>query len=163
MGQVFGAWWTYALLWAFAMFLYASGQFRRKLKIKKLLQRHDEECKSCSQDNLNDCNLQLSMVFPRSDLNMFDRIQGLLQSCLNDNFHSMMGEMQDLDETFSVISYSLAGEGSENGLSMFNDMDHIVSQENIPYHIIAVKRLGNNANPYAYATLNEVNKLGRFE
>ena len=163
MSQVLGAWWTYVLLWIFAMLLYTLGRRRRKYMLRKMLRSHDESCETCNDDLSKDCNLQLSMVLPEDDNDSLLRIQGLLQTCLDDNFHTMMGEAHPVDETWTVISYSLSGEGRENGLSLFSEFNRIIVQEKIPYHLIAVKRLGDPSYPYAYATLKEVNKLGSFE
>ena len=49
------------------------------------------------------------------------------------------------------------------GKAMRGWCNKIIVQEKIPYHLIAVKRLGDPSYPYAYATLKEVNKLGSFE
>ena len=145
------------------MLLYTLGLLRNKYRAKKFLSTHAEEFGSCDSVELHDCNLQLSMVLPRSDFEILDRIQGLLQSCLNHNFDTMRAELHHVDEEWSVISYSLSGEGPANGLALYGDFENIVSQERIPYHLIAVKRLGDASNPFAYSTLKEVNKLGSFE
>lgn len=164
MSQVLGAWWTYALLWVLAMTLYTLGRLRRKSQLKKLL-RHADDCESCSSTSHHDCNLQLSLILPKSALGHADytRIQGLLQSCLDGNFSDMYGELHPYDDNWSVVSYSLSGEGPSKAMSVFSEMKSIISQEKIPYHLIAVKRLGSTFNPYAYATLGEVNELGTFE
>ena len=166
MDQVIGAWWTYLVYHLLAIVLfYFISKLRRKYLLKKLIKSmalpSDDDIVYVA-DNEN-CSLQLSMVLPNDDNRLMSRIQPLLQTSLDDNFSQMRGELHPIDESFTVVTYSMQGEGPSNGLRIFKEFDHIVSQERIPYHLIAVKRLGSSHNPWAYSTLNEVNKLGSFE
>ena len=164
MSQVLGAWWTYVLsIVSWMLMFYFIGKLRHHLTLRKLLASIDsEECVYCNEDDKN-CTLQLSMILPMRDSDIFDRVQPLLQSSLDGNFLQMEGEQHHLDDDFRVITYSLKGEGPKNGLRVFGEFNKIVAQEKIPYHLIAVKRLGVTQDPWGYSTLNEVNKLGIFE
>ena len=164
MSQVLGAWWTYVLVYVSLMLtFYLIGKVRLSLAIRKLLASNDDEdCEYCNENDKN-CTLQLSMILPRLDSAIFDRVQSLLQSNLDSNFLQMVGEQRHLDDDFRIITYSLKGEGPKDGLRIFGEFDKIVAQEKVPYHLIAVKRLGLMDDPWGYTTLNEVNKLGIFE
>ena len=166
MSQVIGAWWTYLVYHLLAIVLfYFISKVKRTYQLKKLIGSMElpgEDGIEYVSDDEN-CSLQLSMVLPNDDNRLMSRIQPLLQTSLDDNFSQMMGEMHQIDESFSVVTYSMQGEGPSNGLRIFKEFNHIVSQEHVPYHLIAVKRLGTSHNPWAYSTLNEVNKLGSFE
>ena len=148
---------------ALVVVFYAIGKFHKARSIRKFLKateaEYEEECVHCDEEHKN-CTLQLSMVLPSGDTEVFDRVEPILQTSLNDNFAYLNGELHRISEENHVITYSTKGEGAKNGLSLFKEINTIVKQEHIPYHLIVVKRLGTPSNPWGYATLNEVNRLG---
>tara|TARA_Y100001973_G_scaffold77222_1_gene112897 strand:+ start:40 stop:504 length:465 start_codon:yes stop_codon:yes gene_type:complete len=126
---------------------------RRRKRLKLIKETPFEVC------NIGDCQVQLSVVVKApQDEGAWNRFEDALRSLLDHNFDTMSGAYHRFPEN-PVATYTFIGHGADAALELHAQIEHIMNQEKLQFHLITVKEMGENCEIFGYRSLKELDKL----
>ena len=150
-----------ALLFASGIAVIPILRLAKHLWFKKKLLEFAEVAK---RDNFasGDCQIQLSVVVEApGQEDAWNRFEGALSSLLDGNFDTMSGTYHRY-ESNPVATYSFVGDGEDNALKLHKQIEGIMEQETLQFHLITVKEMGSRSDIFGYRSLKEIDKLSSW-
>ena len=126
---------------------------RRKNRLKLAIETPSEIC------SIGDCQVQLSVAVKAPEHEeAWNRFEDSIRSLLDENFDTMNGAYHSFPEN-PVATYTFVGHGSDAALELHSQIEHIMNQEELQFHLITVKEMGERHEVFGYRSLKELDKL----
>ena len=126
---------------------------RRRKRMKLIM---ETPCEICS---IGDCQVQLSVAVKAPEQEeAWNRFEDSIRSLLDENFDTMNGAYHRFPEN-PVATYTFVGHGADAALELHSQIEHIMNQEELQFHLITVKEMGEKHEIFGYRSLKELDKL----
>lgn len=127
---------------------------KRRRKHLKFIR--ENPCEICS---IGDCQVQLSVAVKAPEHEeAWNRFEDSIRSLLDENFDTMKGAYHTFPEN-PVATYTFIGHGADAALELHSQIEHIMNQEELQFHLITVKEMGEKHEVFGYRALKELDKL----
>ena len=126
---------------------------RRRKRLKTIVET------PCEIFSIGDCQVQLSVAVKAPEQEeAWNRFEDSIRSLLNENFDTMNGAYHRFPEN-PVATYTFIGHGADAALELHSQIEHIMNQEELQFHLITVKEMGERHEVFGYRSLKELDKL----